>query len=54
MKAAMEIAGCPVGDPYPPFEGLPAEDKKALAAYLKTTSLFAKERRNAVGKKAVA
>lgn len=54
MKAAMEIAGCPVGDPYPPFEGLDADERKSLAAYLKTTSLFEKERRHAVRKKAVA
>jgi len=40
MKAAMEIVGLPVGDPYPPFLPLSAEEKASMAAYLKTTSLF--------------
>ena len=40
MKAALEIAGVPVGDPYPPFQPLSADEKTALAAHLKSTSLF--------------
>ena len=40
MKAAMEIIDRPLGDPYPPFPALTADEKKALAAELKTTCLF--------------
>ena len=40
MKAALEIAGVPVGDPYPPFPPLSADEKETLAAHLKSTSLF--------------
>lgn len=42
MKAAMEIVGIPLGDPYPPFPALSKDEKAALAAHLKTTCLFAK------------
>ena len=41
MKAAMEIIGRPLGDPFPPFPALTAEEKKVLAALLATTCLFA-------------
>ena len=40
MKAAMEIIDRPLGDPYPPFPALTADEKKALAAELKQTCLF--------------
>ena len=40
MKAAMEIVGCPLGDPYPPYQPLTSEEKGALAEHLKNTSLF--------------
>jgi 4-hydroxy-tetrahydrodipicolinate synthase len=42
MKAAMEIIDRPLGDPYPPFPGFTAEEKKGLAAHLETTCLFRK------------
>jgi 4-hydroxy-tetrahydrodipicolinate synthase len=35
MKAAMEAIGLPMGDPYPPFPALSANEKKALAKHLK-------------------
>lgn len=40
MKAAMQIIGQPLGDPYPPFPTLDAEEKRALAENLETTCLF--------------
>ncbi len=40
MKAAMEIIGQGVGDPFPPFPAFNADEKQSLAAYLKTTCLF--------------
>ncbi len=39
MKAAMRIIGVPVGDPYPPYAALDAEETKALEAHLRTTLL---------------
>ena len=39
MKAAMNLIGVPVGDPYPPYAPLSRDDFAALAAYLKTTVL---------------
>jgi 4-hydroxy-tetrahydrodipicolinate synthase len=39
MKAAMNLIGIPVGDPYPPYAPLSGDDVAALAAYLKTTAL---------------
>ena len=39
MKAAMNLIGIPVGDPYPPYAPLSRDDTAALAAYLKTTVL---------------
>jgi 4-hydroxy-tetrahydrodipicolinate synthase len=39
MKAAMRIIGVPVGDPYPPYAALDADETKALEAFLKTTLL---------------
>jgi 4-hydroxy-tetrahydrodipicolinate synthase len=39
MKAAMKMIGIPVGDPYPPYAGLDADEVKALEAFLKTTLL---------------
>ncbi|HTV36816.1 MAG TPA: dihydrodipicolinate synthase family protein [Xanthobacteraceae bacterium] len=39
MKAAMNLIGVPVGDPYPPYAPISGEDLAALAAYLKTTAL---------------
>ena len=43
MKAAMEIIERPLGDPYPPFPAFTADEKKALAAQLRTTCLFRKD-----------
>mgnify|MGYP001386692775 CR=1 FL=1 len=40
LKAAMEIVGLPLGDPYPPFKPVSPADKEAMAAYLRQTSLF--------------
>lgn len=42
MKAAMELIGIPLGDPYPPFPAFTAEEKKALGEELKKTRLFGK------------
>jgi 4-hydroxy-tetrahydrodipicolinate synthase len=39
MKAAMNLIGIPVGDPYPPYAPLSRDETAALAAYLKTTVL---------------
>ena len=39
MKAAMNLIGVPVGDPYPPYAALSRDDIAALAAYLQTTVL---------------
>ena len=39
MKTAMRLIGLPVGDPYPPYVSLDAEETAALASYLKTTVL---------------
>jgi 4-hydroxy-tetrahydrodipicolinate synthase len=42
MKAAMNLIGVPVGEPYPPYASLSCEDMAALAAYLKSTALAAR------------
>ena len=39
MKAAMNQIGIPVGDPYPPYAPLSADEARALADYLKTNVL---------------
>ena len=39
MKAAMNMIGIPVGDPYPPYAPLTREETAALAAFLRTTVL---------------
>jgi 4-hydroxy-tetrahydrodipicolinate synthase len=39
MKAAMNLIGVPVGEPYPPYRSLTPEETAALAAFLKTTVL---------------
>src|SRR6202023_4308015 len=39
MKAAMNLIGVPVGDPYPPYASLSADEIAALAAVLRTTEL---------------
>jgi 4-hydroxy-tetrahydrodipicolinate synthase len=39
MKAAMNLIGVPVGDPYPPYAALPKDEMSALAAVLRTTVL---------------
>jgi 4-hydroxy-tetrahydrodipicolinate synthase len=39
MKAAMNLIGVPVGEPYPPYVGLTADERVALAAVLQTTAL---------------
>lgn len=40
MKAAMDIIGLPIGDPYPPFKPITGERKQQLESYLRTTFLF--------------
>jgi 4-hydroxy-tetrahydrodipicolinate synthase len=39
MKAAMNLIGVPVGEPYPPYAPVPREEMAALEALLKTTVL---------------
>ena len=39
MKAAMNLIGVPVGDPYPPYAPLTSEETHALAALLRTGAL---------------
>jgi 4-hydroxy-tetrahydrodipicolinate synthase len=39
MKAAMNLIGIAVGDPYPPYAPLTRDEQTALAAYLRTTAL---------------
>jgi len=39
MKAAMNLIGIPVGEPYPPYAPLSRDEITALAALLKTTVL---------------
>jgi 4-hydroxy-tetrahydrodipicolinate synthase len=39
MKAAMNLIGVPVGDPYPPYGSLNDDEVNALAAVLRTTAL---------------
>jgi 4-hydroxy-tetrahydrodipicolinate synthase len=39
MKAAMNLIGIPVGEPYPPYAPLTREETAALAAFLRTTVL---------------
>jgi 4-hydroxy-tetrahydrodipicolinate synthase len=39
MKAAMNLIGLQVGEPYPPYVSLNCDERLALAAYLKTTVL---------------
>jgi 4-hydroxy-tetrahydrodipicolinate synthase len=39
MKAAMNLIGIPVGEPYPPYTGLTREETAALATLLKSTVL---------------
>lgn len=40
LKAAMEIVGLPLGEPYPPFKPVSDADKKKMEEYLKSTFLF--------------
>jgi 4-hydroxy-tetrahydrodipicolinate synthase len=39
MKAAMNLIGVPVGDPYPPYAPLNGDEVAAMANVLKTTVL---------------
>src|SRR5499426_2735681 len=39
MKAAMNLIGVPVGDPYPPYAPLTREETAALGSFLRTTVL---------------
>jgi 4-hydroxy-tetrahydrodipicolinate synthase len=39
MKAAMNLIGIPVGDPYPPYATLSSDDMATLASYLQSTVL---------------
>jgi 4-hydroxy-tetrahydrodipicolinate synthase len=39
MKAALNLIGVPVGDPYPPYASLSGDEMRALAAFLRTTVL---------------
>ena len=54
LKAAMEIVGLPLGDPYPPFQAVSAKDKKAMAKHLKTTYLFEEAPKTGGGKEKAA
>ena len=40
LKAAMEIVGLPLGNPYPPFKPVSDTDKEAMRVYLQGTHLF--------------
>lgn len=40
LKAAMEIVGLPLGNPYPPFKPVSDADKAAMRDYLQGTYLF--------------
>jgi 4-hydroxy-tetrahydrodipicolinate synthase len=42
MKAAMNLIGVPVGDPYPPYQPLTREETAGLAAVLRETVLGAR------------
>ena len=39
MKAAMNLIGLPVGDPYPPYQPLSGEETAGMAAVLRSTVL---------------
>ena len=39
MKAAMNLIGVPVGEPYPPYVSLTRDERLAMTALLKTTAL---------------
>jgi 4-hydroxy-tetrahydrodipicolinate synthase len=39
MKAALNLIGVPVGDPYPPYASLSSDEMRSLAAFLRTTVL---------------
>jgi hypothetical protein len=39
MKAALNLIGIPVGEPYPPYSALTRVEMAALAATLRTTAL---------------
>jgi 4-hydroxy-tetrahydrodipicolinate synthase len=39
MKAAMNLIGVPVGEPYPPYAPLSREESAALGSFLRTTVL---------------
>jgi hypothetical protein len=39
MKAALNLIGVPVGEPYPPYASLSREEIEALAGLLRTTVL---------------
>lgn len=54
LKAAMDVIGLSMGDPYPPFPALTTEEKQALAAVLKKTCLFDEEGADAHRKTAIA
>jgi 4-hydroxy-tetrahydrodipicolinate synthase len=47
MKAAMNLIGIPVGEPYPPYAPLTREETAALAAFLRTTVLAPRFERTA-------
>jgi 4-hydroxy-tetrahydrodipicolinate synthase len=40
LKAAMDIIGLPLGDPYPPFKPVSENDRAAMREYLEGTYLF--------------
>jgi 4-hydroxy-tetrahydrodipicolinate synthase len=39
MKAAMKMLGRPIGDAYPPFDTMTADEVEALSKYIQTTAL---------------
>jgi len=53
MKAAMEIVGLPLGDPYPPFKPVSDAEKEKMRVYLETTFLFDDQHQDVIKRLAV-
>lgn len=47
MKAAMQVLGCPVGEPLPPYDGLTDDERRELSSFLTTSALTAPPSRTA-------
>ena len=48
LKAAMDIIGLPLGNPYPPFKAVSENDKAEMREYLKGTYLFEDAHKDAI------